>query len=662
MSSLPEQPGDPDDDPPLPPRRPRDPEQPRMPSSAYLLSELNWHPATGPAVAEELPREPEDHAHLRAVAAKMVQAQTKPQSSARRTLPTLILIALTAVGSVVAAFFVVAYFAAGRNPRTPANLSDATQVGARQSGSLASESGQPSNAEPQLVVTPPAAPLTADAASVLGVSLSGASDDAEVVISGLAPGSTVSIGRSIGPDAWLVLASDIKNAMIAPPRGFVGAMDVALDLRLPDGRVFDRKISHLEWAGPAMPQVQPTSPSVLGGGTIASSPISAASPAAVAQTATSATVRGVTDTEIRFGISAPFSGPAKELGHQMKLGIETAFNQINNAGGVHGRQLRLVAADDGYEPTRTTETMKQLYEKDQVFGINGNVGTPTAAIAVPYALEHRMLFFGAFSGASLLRRDPPDRYVFNYRASYAEETDAVVHYLVKVRRLRPEDIAVFAQQDAYGDSGFDGVTRAMRALRGSDGGTILRLNYKRNTIDVQDAVTQLRARKSAIKAVVMVATYRAAAKFIEKTRDVFPAMIYTNVSFVGSTALADELMLLGPRYAAGVIVTQVVPAVSSYSTVILRYKDALSKYFPGEAPDYVSLEGYVATNVLVEAVKRIGPRLDTERLVDGLESLHDFDLGLGTLLSFGRTEHQGSHKVWGTQLDEAGHYQALELQ
>jgi ABC-type branched-subunit amino acid transport system substrate-binding protein len=306
--------------------------------------------------------------------------------------------------------------------------------------------------------------------------------------------------------------------------------------------------------------------------------------------------------------------------------------------------------------------MKQLFEKDQVFGINGNVGTPTAAVAVPYALEHRMLFFGAFTGASLLRRDPPDRYVFNYRASYAEETDAVVHYLVKVRRLRPEDIAVFAQQDAYGDSGFDGVTRAMRALRGGDGGTILRLNYKRNTIDVQDAVTQLRARKSAIKAVVMVATYRAAAKFIEKTRDLFPAMIYTNVSFVGSTALADELMLLGPRYTAGVIVTQVVPAVSSYSTVILRYKDALSKYFPGEAPDYVSLEGYVATNVLVEAVKRTGPRLDTERLVDGLESLRDFDLGLGTLLSFGRTEHQGSHKVWGTQLDETGHYQALELQ
>ena len=100
--------------------------------------------------------------------------------------------------------------------------------------------------------------------------------------------------------------------------------------------------------------------------------------------------------------------------------------------------------------------MKQLYEKDQVFGIIGNVGTPTAAVAIPYALERRMLFFGAFTGSNILRNDPPDRYVFNYRASYAEETDAVVRYLIKMRRLQPRQIAVFAQQDSYGDAGFAG--------------------------------------------------------------------------------------------------------------------------------------------------------------------------------------------------------------
>ena len=383
--------------------------------------------------------------------------------------------------------------------------------------------------------------------------------------------------------------------------------------------------------------------------------------AAAAPAATASAVRGVTDREIKFGISAPFSGPAKELGRQMKLGIETAFNRVNDAGGVDGRMLRLVAADDGYEPTRTAETMKQLYDKEQVFGIIGNVGTPTAAVAVPYALQRKLLFFGAFSGANVLRSDPPDRYVFNYRASYAEETDAVVRYLVKVRRIQPKQIAVFAQQDAYGDAGFAGVAKAMRTLNPRDS-TVLRLNYKRNTVDVDEAINQLRASKTPIKAVVMVATYRAAAKFIEKTQSLYPGLLYTNVSFVGSTALADELMLLGPRYANGVIVTQVVPAVSGYSSVVLEYKTALAKYFPGEAPDYVSLEGYVTANLLVQALKRAGPQLDTEKLVDTLESMNNVDMGLGAPLNFGRAEHQASHKVWGTALDETGKYQAIELE
>jgi branched-chain amino acid transport system substrate-binding protein len=139
-------------------------------------------------------------------------------------------------------------------------------------------------------------------------------------------------------------------------------------------------------------------------------------------------------------------------------------------------------------------------------------------------------------------------------------------------------------------------------------------------------------------------------------------MIYTNVSFVGSTALAGELMLLGPRYANGVIVTQVVPAVDGYSSAILKYRTALVKYFPGEASDYVSLEGYVDGTLLLEGLRRAGPRPDTEKLVDGLETIRNYDMGLGTLISFSQSEHQGSHKVWGTQLDDHGHYQPIDLQ
>jgi branched-chain amino acid transport system substrate-binding protein len=427
-----------------------------------------------------------------------------------------------------------------------------------------------------------------------------------------------------------------------------------------DCRLAERQLADLEQsiARPPLPAAA-APPSATVAPSFAAA--AATAPTAPVAVAVGPPVRGITDQEIRFGISAAFTGAAKELGRQMKLGIDTAFNRINEAGGVEGRMLKLIAADDGNEPKRTAETMKQLYEKDQVFGIIGNVGTPTAAVAVPYALERRMLFYGAFTGANVVRHDPPDRYVFNYRPSYAEETDAAVRYLVKLRRIPPNQIAVFAQQDPYGDAGFAGVAKAFRAL-GVDDNAILRLNYQRNTVDVDDAVNQLKLQKPPIKAVVMAAVYRAAAKFIEKTHDFFPGMIYTNVSGVGGTALADELMLLGPRYATGAIVTQVVPAVSGYSSVVLEYKNALAKYFPGEAPDYVSLEGFVSTNILIEALKRTGPQPDTEKLIDVLENMRNLDLGLGVPLNFGRAEHQASHKIWGTAIDENGKYQAIELE
>jgi ABC-type branched-subunit amino acid transport system substrate-binding protein len=220
---------------------------------------------------------------------------------------------------------------------------------------------------------------------------------------------------------------------------------------------------------------------------------------------------------------------------------------------------------------------------------------------------------------------------------------------------------VFAQNDSYGDAGFAGVARAFRTIGANDNG-ILRVGYARNTIDVNDAINQIKLQKPAIRAVVMVANARAAAKFIENSHDVLPGMIYANISAVGSTALASELMLLGPRYTEGVIVTQAVPGVSGYSSLVLEYKNALAKYFPGEAPDYTSLEGYISASILIQGLKRVGPTFDTETLVDTLENMSNLDLGLGTQLGYGRAEHQASHKIWGTTLDATGTFQPIELE
>ena len=370
---------------------------------------------------------------------------------------------------------------------------------------------------------------------------------------------------------------------------------------------------------------------------------------------------GVTDTEVSFGMAAPFTGTSKELGRQVKVGLEVAFAAANAEGGVFGRQVRLVALDDGYEPTRTSDVMRELAEKRGVFGFVGNVGTPTAAVALPYALSRKMVFFTPFTGASLLRKDPPDRTVFNYRASYLEETAAIVRYLVEVRRIHPEQIAVFAQNDSFGDAGYQGVVRTLRQFK-RDGAPVPKFTYERNTIDVASAVAHVLEKKDRIKAVVMVATYRAAARFIEQVRTQRPQMLFTNVSFVGSQALAEELLQLGARFAEGIIVTQVVPLPLSRSTAVLHYQEALARYAPGEKPDFVSLEGYVDGNLLLAGLRTAGRELTTDALVRALEEIHGLDLGLGTPISFGRTEHQASHKVWGTVLDRSGNYQALDLE
>jgi eukaryotic-like serine/threonine-protein kinase len=382
-----------------------------------------------------------------------------------------------------------------------------------------------------------------------------------------------------------------------------------------------------------------------------------------AATARAQFVRGVTGSEVLCGMSAAFSGPSRELGNRMKLGIETAFSVINDQGGAGGRTLRLIALDDGYEGSRAGDNMKELLDGRGVFAIIGNVGTPTAQVATPYAIAHKALFFGAFTGSKILRREPPDRYVFNYRASYEEETAKMVHYLADAKRIAPSSIVVFAQHDGYGDAGFDGVAKTMRKYGRGDA-DILRVNYERNTVDVDAAVRDVARYHDSghrVSAVIMVATYKAAARFIQKVKDRGLSPVFLNVSFVGSNALAEELKELGPGYAPGVIVTQVVPHFESGGTGVLRYREALTRYHPDQQPDFVSLEGYVVGALFAEGLRRAGPDLNTEKLVDALESIHGYELGIGTTINFGMSEHQGSHKVWGTVLDVDGHFQSLDM-
>jgi len=370
---------------------------------------------------------------------------------------------------------------------------------------------------------------------------------------------------------------------------------------------------------------------------------------------------GLSDTEVVFGMASPFSGANKETGRALKAGIDAAFAATNAAGGVHGRRLRLVALDDGYEPERTKAVMKELLEERKVFGIMGNYGTVTAAVSIPIITEKKVLFFAPYTGAPVSRKQPPDRYVFNFRPSYQEETAAAVRYLLQVRRVAPEEIAVFAQEDGFGDAGFQGVVAALAPFKRAEA-QILRVGYKRNSADVDEAVARVRKEAGKLKAVVMMATYKAAANFIEKVRGAGLDLILTNPSVVNAASLAEEIVPLGPKVVSDIVITQVVPLPTSHATAVLKFREALTQYVPEEAASFASLEAFVGANVLVEGLRRAGPDLTTEKLVDALEGLQGLDLGIGTPLGFSKLDHQASHKLWGTALEASGRFKSIELE
>ncbi len=350
------------------------------------------------------------------------------------------------------------------------------------------------------------------------------------------------------------------------------------------------------------------------------------------------------DQELVLGMSTALSGPAASLGVNMRDGVLAAFGEANRSGGVSGRTLRLVALDDGYEPSRTTPNMHELIDRQRVLAIVGNVGTPTAVAAIPIAIAGKTPFVGAFTGAGVLRKSPPDRYVINYRASYAEETAAMVDMLVGEKGLEVDEIGFFTQRDAYGDAGYTGGVTALRQHGLSTEDTISHGRYERNTIAVENGLADLLEADPPVRAVIMVGAYQPCAEFIRLARDFGLDAIFLNVSFVGAAPLANALGEQGH----GVLVTQVIPHPEAGLPIVRDYRKALGEYAPDTQLSFGSLEGYVVGRIVIRAISRIDGAPTRESLVNAMEGLGAFDLGLGVPLRLGSDHHQACHQVWWT--------------
>ena len=345
----------------------------------------------------------------------------------------------------------------------------------------------------------------------------------------------------------------------------------------------------------------------------------------------SAAETGVDAGFVTIGQSAALSGPAQELGSEMRLGAQTYFNLVNQAGGVFGRQIKLVSLDDGYEPDRAVANTKKLISEDKVFALFGYVGTPTSNAALPIFTEAKVPFFGAFTGAESLR-NPLNRYIFNIRASYFDETEKIIE---QVTSVGGKNIAVFYQDDAYGKAGLAGVERALakRSLKITSTGTI-----ERNTVKVEAAVASLVPKQP--DAIVMISAYKSIAAFVKAAKKAGYTGQFHNVSFVGSRALADELAAQGH----GVAISQVVPFPFTPSLpIVAEYQKAL-KASGSSQPSFTSLEGFIAARVFVEGLKRAGKDLTREKLITALESMNNADIG-GFNINFSPKSHNGSSFV-----------------
>jgi branched-chain amino acid transport system substrate-binding protein len=349
---------------------------------------------------------------------------------------------------------------------------------------------------------------------------------------------------------------------------------------------------------------------------------------------------GVTTDEILLGSSLALSGHASFLGNQTLHGALTYLTAVNEAGGVHGRKIRVIAYDDAYDPPQCLKNTQKLLVENKVFALFCYVGTPTSVKIMPLVQEARVPLVGLFTGAQILR-NPFQRYIINIRASYYQETDAVVKKLVE--SLGIKEIAVFYQYDDYG---FDGLTGTQIALQRYHLAPVATSHYHRGSLKVEGALQEII--QAGARAVIMIGTYDPCAKFIRLAKSGNFHPVFHCVSFVG----ADELMKkLGPQ-GEGVIITQVVPPPTE--TLLLpaaeEYTSLLARFYPEDRPNFVGFEGYLNAIVLVEGLRRAGPALTREKFIEAIETIQNFSLGIANPLNFSPREHQGLQKVYFTQI------------
>lgn len=352
-------------------------------------------------------------------------------------------------------------------------------------------------------------------------------------------------------------------------------------------------------------------------------------------------------SEILVGMSTALSGFVGGMGGSVKEGIESAFKEQNASGGVRGRHLRLITLDDAYVAERAGQNTRKLLDKEGVIAMLGNLGTPTANVTVPIVNEKKTLLFGAYTGADVLRKNPPDPYIYNYRAGYTEEITGIVHGLVHAG-IKPEEMAFFTQDGSYGDSGFESAMKALASIGFKGGRDLPHGRYKQGQRNVEDGLLALLDAPEEPKAILIIAVAGAGAKFVKKAKEDFPDTL-----FIGLSPMANQGFISGAGEAAeGVIFTQVVPHHSTDLPTVQQYRKSYTAHTNSETYNADSLEGYLVGKIFIKALLSISGDLTRQSVTDAMAAMGDFDLGIGVPLNLSADNHQANHTVWPSVVKE----------
>lgn len=365
---------------------------------------------------------------------------------------------------------------------------------------------------------------------------------------------------------------------------------------------------------------------------------------------------GISDDAILIGSSSALTGHASFLGSQYTLGSKVWFNEVNAAGGIHGRRIDFLTYDDAYEPDKTVANSRQLIAEDSVFMLFDYVGTPTSVQIIEMVHDEDIPSFGFLTGAEALRT-PFRPNMFHVRASYYHEAEGAIAYFVD--HLGLEKIAVMYQDDAFGLAVLAGVQLSMRR-RGLE--IIATDGFARGSLELDRPVDTIS--NSGADAVILVGTYTPLAKFIKGVHEAGHQPYFHTVSFVGSEAFGRAILEedVDRSQFDRIIVTQVVPSPYSEDLEAVRdYQAQLTKHFPEETPNFVSLEGYINARALTRVLSETGRNLSRERMKQTIESMPRIDIGIGMPLTFGLFDHSGLDDIFYSRLGENGHFSVFDL-